>query len=718
MPILPTWFGSQRKAAARKPRTSWLATKLVRHHASVLMLVAALTFVTTAPAVGQQKVLQLDDLFEIKSVGSPALSANGRWVAYTLTETDTEEDSSETSIWVVDATDEDAKPRRFSAPGSSASSPRFSPDSGQLAFLASRGEDAKTQVWSFDLRGGDAQPLTEVEQGVSSFSWAPDGSRLLLVITDPDPKEALPDDAPAKKRPAPHVIDRLQFKRDYAGYLDRRRSHLYVYDLDDAVADEERLRQITSGDFDDGSPAWSPDGTRIAFVSNRTAEPDGNDNSDIWVVSADNTDKGRTLLQITDNPGSDGSPVWTPDGRSIVHTSNLQPEQIWYDLSVLSISSARGGETRTLTEDLDRNVYSPRILDEDTVQFLIEDSGEVHLGQMKISGAGGKIERPISGAQSLRSISATHAGRTALLVSRPQRPWDVFVFEDGGLRELTQTNDRLLAERRLGRTENIHFQSTDGTEIEGWVTFPPDFQEGLRYPTLLRIHGGPVSQYDFGFSFEAQWFAAQGYVVVRSNPRGSSGYGFEFSRALFADWGNLDTQDVIAAVDHTIERGWSDADRLGVGGWSYGGILTNYVITQSERFEAAVTGASEVLYISNYGHDHYQLQWEKELGLPWESREVWEKLSPFNRVQHVTTPTLIMGGALDWNVPILNSEQLYQALKRLGVTTELIVYPGEHHGIRRPSFRRDRYERQLEWYDRYVKGEPMALEEESTGGDD
>ena len=257
------------------------------------------------------------------------------------------------------------------------------------------------------------------------------------------------------------------------------------------------------------------------------------------------------------------------------------------------------------------------------------------------------------------------------------------------------------------------FHSADGTEVEGFVTFPPDFVEGQRYPTLLRIHGGPVSQFNHGFQFESQLFAANGYVVVRTNPRGSSGYGQDFSAALWADWGNPDFRDVMAGVDYAIEQGWSDPDRLGVGGWSYGGILTNYVITQTNRFQGAITGASEVLYIANYGHDHYQRQWEAELGLPWEgdNRENWERISPFNRVEHIETPTLIMGGEQDWNVPILNSEQLYQALRRRGIETQLVVYPDQSHGIRVPTYQVDRYERYLGWYNEHVRGASRPISE-------
>ncbi len=356
-----------------------------------------------------------------------------------------------------------------------------------------------------------------------------------------------------------------------------------------------------------------------------------------------------------------------------------------------------------MTASLDRNVNSPRFApDGRSIYFGLEDSGERHLARIDVSGR--NLTRPIDGHRRVSSVAVGPNGELAALISEPNLPTEVFFLEGGTLGRLTQTNDELLAGIRLGEVENIHFRSRDGTEVEGFLFTPPDYQPGRRYPTLLRIHGGPVSQYDFGFNFEAQLFAAHGYAVVLTNPRGSSGYGQDFSLAIWQDWGNKDFEDVMAGVDHVVERGIADPDRLGVGGWSYGGILTNYVITKTDRFKGAITGASEVLYVANYGHDHYQRQWEAELGLPWENREAWERISPFNSVENIVTPTLIMGGEHDWNVPILNSEQLYQALRRLGRTTQLVVYPGEHHGIRRPAFQKDRYERYLAWYDRHVRG--------------
>ena len=654
------------------------------------------------PAFAQDtpRPLEVDDFFRIKQVADPQISPDGAWVAYLVTETNLDDDKRETRLWMMPAAGGEAL--AMTAEGYSASRPRWSPDGKYLTFLASKG-DEKTQVWAFNRLGGDAQPLTDIKQGVSSYAWNPDGTRLLLTIRDPEPD----DEDDEKDKPKPWVIDRLQFKRDYAGYLDARRSHLYVFTPGDTAA-----TQITSGPYDDSQAAWSPDGTRIAFVSNRTDEPDGNRNTDIWIVSADNTDRGQTLLQVTTNSGADSSPAWSPDGKALAYVTVTEPDLIWYATRHLATVPAGGGPPRLLTTSLDRNVSSPTFAaDGRSIYFLLEDSAERHLAQIDVSG--NNLRRPVEGGRSVRGFMQG-GGAMALLISEPHLPGEVFMRDGADLRQLTMVNDALVAGLRLAEVENVQFPSKDGAEIEGFIYTPPGFDAALRYPTLLRIHGGPVSQYDFRFNFEAQLFAAHGYVVVLTNPRGSSGYGQDFSRTIWADWGNKDFEDVMAGIDYAVAEGYADPERLGVGGWSYGGILTNYVITKTDRFKAAVSGASEVLYRSNYGHDHYQYQWEQELGLPWKNAEAWERISPFNDVENIVTPTLIMGGEKDWNVPILNSEQLYQALRRLGRTTQLVVYPGEHHGIRTPTFQKDRLERYLAWYEQYVKGVTPASETSST----
>jgi len=676
--------------------------------------VALLLLVGSAAPTGAQEAaptqarpLEIADMFQIKRVGSPVVSPDGGWVAFTVSTPSTPTKSGSTQIWMV-AADGDGDPIPMTAKGYSASSPEWSPDGKYLSFVATRGDSAKAQVWVLDRRMGEGQELTKEKWGISGYEWSPDGSKLLLTIRDPDPIDTLPEHEKPKSRP-PWEIDRLQFKQDRVGYITGdRHTHLYVFDLA-----TRKTTQITSGDYDVSSPAWSPDGTRVAFVANRTENPDGNENTDIWVVDAANTDQGETLIQVTTNPGSDGSPAWSPDGEWIAHVTSREPEIIWYDVSELAVASADGsGELRILTEALDRNVRSPKYSEDGRYIFVgIEDSAEDHLGRVNVRN--GRMDRPVSGELTVGGFDLGPDDDVFVSVARTNLPGEIFsVDDDGELTQLTKVNETFLRSIRLGQTYDATFASADGTEIESFFYLPPGYQEGMRYPTLLRIHGGPVSQYSHSFNFEAHLLAAKGYVVVTPNPRGSSGYGQAFSHAIWADWGNKDYQDVLAAVDHAIEEGWADSERLGVGGWSYGGILTDHVITKTDRFEAAITGASEFLYVTNYGHDHYQLQWEKELGLPWESRETWERISPFNQVDKITTPTLVMGGESDWNVPINNGEQLYQALRRMGRVTQLVVYPGQSHGLSVPAYQVDRYERYLKWYDKYVKQltEPVVEE--------
>lgn len=639
------------------------------------------------------KAVSIDTLIRIRSVSEPEISPDGQWLAFTVSEPDLKKDKNIKRVYMIHSSGGAAIP--ITSREYSASQPKWSPDNKYLSFLAAKGEEAKTQVWTSNRMGGDAEQLTKVPQGVAGHAWSPVDNRLVLLIADPKPEE-LTEDKEDDKKARPYVIDRLQFKQDYVGYLDRYRTHLYLLKQGDSTT-----VQLTSGDYDDSDPVWSPDGKSIAFVSNRSDNPDGNSNSDIWLVSANPDEKGRYLKQLTTNPNEDDTPAWSPDGKQLAYKTVTDGDAIWYASQQLATIPAGGGKATLLTGSLDRNISKPRYSsDGKRIYFLLEDSGTQVLATIEPTGK--NMEKVLVGDLSISDYQV-YQSRVFPLISKASRPGNLFVFEDMVLKELTKINDQLLAHSKKPVIEKIHFKSADGTPIEGFVVKPVDFTASKKYPTILWIHGGPTSQYDFSYDVEPQLFAANGYVTLLINPRGSTGYGQAFSQALFADWGNLDYQDIMAGVDYAIHAGYTDPDKLGVGGWSYGGILTNYVITKTPRFKAAISGASEALYRSNYGHDHYQLTWEKELGLPWENAEAWEKISPFNQVANITTPTLWMGGSNDWNVPILNSEQMYQAMKRLGIETKLVVYPGEHHGIRRPSFVKDRMERYLNWFDAHIK---------------
>ena len=605
-----------------------------------MIIIPILVMLAQGPAAAT-RTLTVDDVFRIQRVSDPRVSPDGKWVAYVVATPDLAADKSTNRIWMVATAAGGGDPIALTAKGSSASSPRWSPDGKYLGFLASRGEDAETQVWVLNRLGGEAEQLTSVKQGVGSFVWSPDGGRLALEVDDQTPDQAGDTTwigAKAKTQ-RPYVIDRLQFKRDGTGYLDHRRTHIYVFDVNTKAT----AHQITSGDWDDEGPAWSPDGRTIAFTSNRDSV-DGNDNSDVWVVASDDTAKGTTTRRLTSEPGPDGDPAWSPDGKWILYDRQPlgEPIAMIYDPGQLAVIAADGGggRPRALTAALDRNIRAERWApDGKSIYGILEDEGDNYL--VRVDPASGAVTRLLGGGAEGRSVNAYSVGADgtiAALISAPHLPNEVFVVEAAGPKQVTRTNQALLDSLRLADVREMHFKSRDGTAVEAFLYTPADYQAGKRYPTLLRIHGGPVSQFDRSFNTEAQIFAARGYAVVLTNPRGSSGYGARFSRAIFADWGNKDFDDVMAAVDEAVRVGVADPDRLGVGGWSYGGILTNYVITKSTRFKAAISGASEALYTSNYGHDHYQNLWEMELGLPWTHQRAWDRISPFWSVAKITTP--------------------------------------------------------------------------------
>jgi dipeptidyl aminopeptidase/acylaminoacyl peptidase len=676
--------------------------------------------------------ITIDDYFQIQAVHDPQLSPDSRWVAYAVDTATLKTDKNETRLWMVPAAGGEAIP--LTSEGVSSSHPRWSPDGKFLVFLSER-NGGKKQIWLLNRQGGEAQQLTDTMQDVDDFAWSPDGRRLVLALKDPTPEEleAAKEKSTAAAHPSassdsnseekkskskkPWVIDRLQFKVDEVGYLDRRRTHLYIFDVA-----KKSLTQVTSGDYDDSEPAWSPDGKLLAFTSNRTTpDPDANYNSDIWVVAADNTDMGAHLTQITTNPGLDMSPTWSPDGKSIAYVTMIEPKLFDYATHHLAISPAAGGPAKVLTLSLDRMVTTPHFFaNGEFISFIADNDGQQILYLADPSGRGVmRLDKPANvspipepGTRSTVNGYSVSSGadRVAIAqVATAERPDELFSIINGKYTQLTHTNDALFAQLHLSSPEYVHFKSKDGTPVSGYLYKPLNYAAGQKYPTLLIPHGGPVWAYYAEFSHLAQIYAANGYAVLFPNPRGSSGYGQDFCKAIFADWGNKDFQDDMAMVDYAIEQGIADPEKLGVGGWSYGGISTDFIITQTTRFKAAISGAGAAEFLSLYGHDQYQKDYETELGLPWENQAAWIKISPFRNIAKVTTPTLFMGGNIDWNVPILGGEQMYQALKRLGRTTELIVYPDEYHEFALPSHIKDRLERDLAWYAHFVKGDGTAI---------
>ncbi len=677
--------------------------------------VAAQSAPSTPPA---PRAITVDDVFEIRAVSDPQIAEDGKWVAYTVSTASLKEDKTETRVWMAPAGGGDAIV--LTAEKESSSHPRWSPDGKFLAFLSKRGE-GKTQVWLLNRMGGEAQQLTDTIQDVDDFAWSPDSKRLVLILQDPSPEDLEEAKAKEKDKPGssekdkdkeakskkpktapPFVIDRYRFKTDTIGYLDRRRNHLYVFDIA-----TKAVVQITSGDFDDEQPAWSPDGKLLAFTSNRsTPDPDRTYDTNIWVVAADNTDKGAHLTQVTTNPGEDEQPAWSPDGKWITYATKLDPKLFEYGTRHIAVSPATGGQAKVLTLAFDRMSRSPHFSpDGQFIYFIADDDGAQNL--CRVPAAGGEITRAISGHVVVSSYTLAKSGDLAAQIATMDRPAEISTTSTSGgpLTRITHVNDAFMAKIKVVTPEYVKFKSKDGTTVAGYLYKPLDYVPGKKYPTLLIPHGGPVGAYYGEFYHFWQLLAANGYVVLQPNPRGSSGYGQDFCKAIYADWGNKDYQDDMAMVDYAVSKGLADPDKLGVGGWSYGGISTDFIIAQTTRFKAAISGAGSALFASLYGHDQYILDYEVEVGRPWENRAVWDKISPFWNVAKITTPTLFMGGDIDWNVPILGGEQMYEALKSLGRETELVVYPGEFHGFKTPSHIKDRLERNLSWYAHYVKAD-------------
>jgi dipeptidyl aminopeptidase/acylaminoacyl peptidase len=681
---------------------------------SRLSLLASVLVLIPAASAQQPRSIAIDDYFQFHEVLDPQLSPDAQWLAYTVKSPILKDDKNEERIWMIPAAGGDAMP--LSAEGLSSSHPRWSPDGKFIAFLSARNE-GKTEVWLLNRLGGDAQRLTDTPQDVEEFAWAPDSHRLVLVLRDPSPeefeaaksakdaedKDSATADKPKDKKSKtqrPWVVDRFFFKLDEVGYLERRRTHLYVFDIASKSA-----TQITSGDFDDSEPSWSPDGKLLAFTSNRSEpDPDRTYNSDIWTVVASNTDKGAHPVQITTNPGTDTNPTWSPDGKWITYVTQLNPKLFDYGTKHIAVSPSVGGEVKVLTRSLDRMSTQPHFSpDGSFIYFIADDDGTQNL--CRVPAAGGEITRPIGGRLMLYDYSLAKSGEIAALIVTLDRPSELYTISGGKLTRITHVNDGITSQLKISLGEYVHFNSKDGTVVSGYLYKPLDYTPGKKYPAILRPHGGPVWAYYAEFDHLAQLLAANGYLVLFPNPRGSSGYGEAFCRAIFADWGNKDFEDDMAMVDYAIQQGLADPDKLAVGGWSYGGISTDFIVAQTTRFKAAISGAGVANVFTTYGHDQYVRDYETELGRPWENKAVWEKVSPFFRVQNITTPTLFMGGDVDWNVPVIGGEQMYQALKSLGRTTELVVYPGEYHEFTTPSHIKDRLERYLAWYAHYVKGD-------------
>jgi dipeptidyl aminopeptidase/acylaminoacyl peptidase len=669
-------------------------------HLIRLLLLAIVVAAGLDPWRAQARPLNPEDWYRFQDVSDLRMAPDGAAVAYLVTRYEQESDESRGQLWMADW--KGAESLQLTR-GESVSEPRFSPDGRYLSFLAARPAGDRTQLWVLDRRGGEPRQLTHLTGELTSYEWSPDGQRVVLVMHT---GEEASGKGKADKAPQPIVIDAFQFKADRNGYLDAAsRPHLYLLDVRSGTCEP----LTAASGRKELHPAWSPDGEQIAYTSDPMLGPAQTAIEDLELIAAHPGATPQRLLRIW-SPNSQ-SLQWSPDGTQLAFLKGAEAKFNAYIMDSLALLEVKSGKVRELTERLDRAVFSPAFAaDGRSLEFAVEDDGRQYPARVTL--ASGAIE-PLGESMVVHEL-ATAAGHTAVLLSTDRSPVEAYALEEGRLRPLSAHNRTLFGELQLGAVEDISFKSRDGTLVHGQLVKPPDYVPGRRYPTIVWIHGGPNGQDDhslelrgYGPPLERQLFATHGYVVLAVNYRGSTGRGAKFARSILADWGHKEVEDLLAGVEYAVGQGLADPARLGVGGWSYGGLLTDYTIASDARFKAAISGAGSGNQLSTYGTDQYVVEYNAELGPPWRSTALWLKVSyPFFHADRIRTPTLFLGGDRDFNVPIIGGEQMYQALRTLGVPAQLIVYPGEYHVLTRPSFLVDRSRRYLDWMGKYLRQQP------------
>ena len=677
---------SRRLISIDRTRLALVAT------ASVLLWSALLATATQASPYSPADLLLYERLSE------PDLSPNENWAAYVVNKKLEGKDAYESQVWLVDIQSLEAS--AVTALPGGASSPQFSPSGEWLAVLADvakEGEEPTTQVCLLPLkRPGALTCVSDAEDGVLDFAWAPDSQSLALVVEpDIDP----PSDNIPEETEAPIVLDRLLFKHDNAGYLKNTKQQIVLLSLDTKVT-----TPLTSSNYDSVLPAFSPDGTRIAFVSKRGADPDRHENWDIYELDIENP---STVRKLTQNTGPDGDPSWwnrpiySPSGERLLYLDGGDAKDIWYALQTVGEIERQSGRISNLSRQLDRNCTSPRFDTKGEAVFcLLEDDRSVQLAKLSVDQ--GQPERLTPPRRVVHDYRVGNAG-ILTLQSAINEPAQLYWQPRGqSSQQLTQHNawvderqplieGELIAKAKSGSRPNVHA-----------VMLTPANSEGPM-PTLLHLHGGPVAQHQYDFDIEQHIMASAGYRIVAPNPRGSSGRGFNYQYAIWAKWGGPDGEDIRLITDTLLREGLADPTHLGVYGWSYGGMLTNYAITRDQRYKAAVSGAGISNMLGGFGVDHYIVAWEQEVGMPWDNLEGWLKLSyPFLEAPAITTPTLFVVGEADFNVPAVGSEQMYQALRYLEIPTQLVIYPDQHHSFTVPSYEVDVLARHLDWFETYL----------------
>ncbi len=638
------------------------------------------------------KPVTINDYKRIVEPGAAKLSPDGKYIGFVYNE--------EAYVLPADGTGEPLKLSKAES-GYSKYRPVWSRDGKKLNVFFYSSDRKAYEIYAVSADDSETYvKLAQMGAEIWDLNLSPDQSRWLFSSSEA-PKSSH-DDPKAADDDAPIVVDAMVFKQDGKGYVaaDAKNS-IYTWNFS-----TDSPTQLTDDSGHDTQPAWSPDGTKIAFIRENLSKPEYH--CDLCVVPSDGT--GSLMPEVlTSSPADRRQPAWSPDGKTIAY--------IWrdakkgpYAVAQLAVFSLGTGRERVLSKNLDRTITSIAFShDSRFIYFLYDDKGGSHLARIQLSTR--QIETLIDGERYVTAFDVGEDGRLALNMKNMNDAAEIHFMKDGTPIARTKFNQDFFQGRKLGAKEQLFYAAKSGHSVQALITKPADFDPSKRYPAVLRIHGGPVQQAKFGYDFFSQLLAASGYVVVEPNPPGSTGRGQDFIAAIRNDWGFTDEPDVLGAMDEVVRLGYADPDNLAVMGYSYGGYLTNCIITLTPRkFKTAVSGAGHSLIGANYGHDTWLKWYNWGLGQPWDrkSRKRYDKLSPLNHADKVETPTLFLCGARDWNVPILNAELFYQALRVKGVRTRLVVYPRAAHtthwddGARKNG--RDYYERALEWLDDFLDG--------------
>jgi dipeptidyl aminopeptidase/acylaminoacyl peptidase len=677
------------------------------------------------------RLITIEDLYAMAFLSRPRISPDGRRVAYVVTEIDERRHAYRSAIWAAPIGGGEV--RRLTAAPANATDPSWSPDGRWLAFVSEREGEAsrvaseeakkqgkdKAQIWLLPTDGGEARQLTFLPHGASTPVWSPDG-RWLAFTAPVGPLDEETEDG--KPLPKARVIDRLWYRLDGAGFIYERRSHLFLV----GVAGGEPV-QLTDGDWDDGDPTWSPDGSSLAFVSSREEDRWRTPTPDVYTLTIAQGG-ARELRRLTDGSLSCGSPAWSPDGRTIAFLGALKRSSGGHvDIYTIAASASRAA-ARSLTHAFEGSFQDWTNTDGDARDEHIAPSPvwapdgktlytlAAHRGATRVyvlSASGGN-EHPVTltpGDIHVRDFSLDRTcAQLSLLIGNSARPPEIFVRATGSsgeLKQLTTCNDALFSQLKLGTLEYLPYTGAENWPMAGWLLKPPDFDPAKKYPMILHIHGGPHTQYGYGFFHEMQVQAASGYVVLFTNPRGSSGYGREFSLAVRGTWGEVDSLDILAGVDAAIARGFIDETRLGVTGGSYGGFMTNWLIGHVDRFKAAVTDRCVSNLASMYGASDvgWELGDDEFEGPPWENLDRLMQHSPITFVKQMHTPLLIIHSEQDLRCGIEQAEQLFTALKCLGREVLFVRFEGQSHGLSRGGHPRQRLQRLhhgLRWFEQHL----------------